>query len=227
MKFLELLLVFCIGVSFTSLDKENREDVIYIDPGHGGDDGGCVGVDGTNEKDINLAISFELREYLERVGFVVKLTRTGDFDLSKSSSKNHKREDMIKRCELLNRSFLFASIHANKYNSKRISGAQVFYYGDKNKEFALSIQKSLKEFVGSQRKALEIEEKFLLENTSKTGCIVEVGFLSNPEELKKLKDKVYQQKIAMAIGIGIMSYLNENKKWIIISYYWFIFYEIL
>ena len=49
MKFLELLLVFCIGVSFTSLDKENREDVIYIDPGHGGDDGGCVGVDGTNE----------------------------------------------------------------------------------------------------------------------------------------------------------------------------------
>lgn len=212
MKFLELLLVFCIGVSFTSLDKENREDVIYIDPGHGGEDGGCVGVDGTNEKDINLAISLELREYLERVGFVVKLTRTGDFDLSKSSSKNHKREDMLKRCELLNRSSLFVSIHANEYNSKNISGAQVFYYGDENKEFAISIQKSLKEFVGSQRNALEIEEKFLLVNTSKTGCIVEVGFLSNPEELKKLKDKVYQQKIAMAIGVGIMSYLNENKK---------------
>lgn len=212
MKILEFLLIICIGVSFTSLDKENREDVIYIDPGHGGEDGGCVGADGTNEKDINLAISLELREYLERVGFVVRLTRTGDFDLSKSSTKNHKREDMIKRCELLNRSSLFVSIHANEYNLKNVSGAQVFYYKEENKEFAQCIQKSLEELVGSKRTALEIEEKFLLENTKKTGCIVEVGFLSNPEELKKLKDKVYQQKIAMAIGIGIMTYMSKNKK---------------
>lgn len=210
-KLLELVLVFCIGVSFRSIKLENDEQVIYIDPGHGGMDGGCVGHDGTFEKDINLQISFLIRDNLEKSGLIVNLTRNGDYDLSNENSKNHKREDMEKRCELLNKGKLFVSIHTNEYQGKNVKGAQVFYYGDNNKLFANIIQNSLKEEVKTTRKALEIKEKYLLINTNKPGCIVEVGFMSNPNELKLLKEKTYQKRIANAISIGIIEYIKVNQ----------------
>lgn len=208
-KCLEILLVICCGMTITSISKENSEDIIYIDPGHGGIDGGCEAADGTKEKDINLFISLALRDELETMGYVVKVTRAGDYDLANKSSTNHKRDDMERRCELLNQSNLFVSIHANEYSDSNTKGAQVFYYGSKNKQLASCIQNVLKEMIGTNRQELEIKEKYLLINTKTQGCIVEVGFLSNQEELQLLKNSDYQRKIANAIAIGIVSYLND------------------
>ncbi len=208
-KWIEIFLVFCCGITITSLGKENSEDVIYIDPGHGGIDGGCEAYDGTKEKDINLQISLALRDELETMGYVVKVTRAGDYDLANKSSTNHKRDDLDKRCELLNKSNLFVSIHTNEYTDSNTKGAQVFYYGSKNKQLAANIQNVLKEMIGTSRQELEIKEKYLLINTKTQGCIVEVGFLSNKDELQLLKNSEYQRKIANAIAIGIVSYLNN------------------
>lgn len=206
MKIFQFFLVLLIGLSVNSIRKENS-NIIYIDPGHGGSDGGCVGIDGTKEKDINLKISLYVRENLEKLGYVVKLTRTGDYDLSSDNSINHKREDMINRCNLLNNGILFVSIHSNEYYDKSVNGAQVFYGNKQSERLALNIQKVLEEMIGTKRNAMEIEEKFLLTNTSTVGCIVEVGFLSNVKELKLLNTQDYQEKIAYAISIGIANYL--------------------
>ena len=65
----------------------NERPIIIIDPGHGGVDGGAVGVGGTVEKDINLQIALRLRDVLSQAGFTVIMTR--DTDISIHSSGYH------------------------------------------------------------------------------------------------------------------------------------------
>ena len=79
--FLTLFLTTNVVIT-SAIIKEETRPVIYIDPGHGGIDGGCQGKDGTKEKELNLEISFILRELLENLGFVTKMTRSGYYKQS-------------------------------------------------------------------------------------------------------------------------------------------------
>jgi len=104
------------------------------------------------------------------------------------------------------------SIHQNSYSLESINGAQVFYYtGSKEGErLASFIQKSLISRVdpSNHRSEKSNSSYFLLKNASAPIVIVECGFLSNWEESKKLVDDTYQQKLAWAIHLGILQYLN-------------------
>lgn len=207
-KIFELILIACFGLSFSSIKDDSKNEIIYIDPGHGGMDGGCEGYDGTKEKDINLEISFRLRDMLEKLGFVVELTRSGDYDLATDES-NRKRVDIEKRCKLIEGCMLFISIHVNEFSDKSVRGAQVFY-SNNNKEFATYIQTSLISVLkNTNRTELMVKNKYLLNNISSTGCLVEVGFMSNSVELAMLKTPEYQDKICYAICYGILQYLNK------------------
>ena len=190
--------------------------LIYLDPGHGGSDGGAVGADGTAEKDIVLNVCLCLKTYLENAGFQVKMTRAGDYDLAPGSSKNRKRDDIHRRCRMINASdcLLYLSVHANKFSDKRIRGAQVFY--NKNQPGSKVLSEAIQEAIGgilqnTRRFAKPINGKYLIENAEKTGCLVEIGFLSNPEELNLLKDAVYQDRMAYAIFTGILMFLENNE----------------
>ncbi|XMB67946.1 N-acetylmuramoyl-L-alanine amidase [Mycoplasmatota bacterium zrk1] len=186
-----------------------KEMAIYIDPGHGGYDGGAVGSDGTNEALIALEVSKLLMNYFEEVGIKVYMTRDGDYDLSNQGS-NKKREDIHKRVKIINESDaeLFLSIHLNAIGSSKWSGAQTFYYGD-NLELAKSIQNSLKNNLGTHRKAKYINNIYLLEHSNKPGVLIEIGFLSNYNELELLKTEKYQDQVAYAIYFGVIDYLSK------------------
>ena len=181
--------------------------MIYLDPGHGGFDGGCVS-NGLIEKDITLSITLKLKRYLESSGYVVYLTREVDKALSKE-----KANDIYKRVELINNAntLIYISIHANSYPHESVNGAQTFYKKDENNQkIAELIQKSLQQIdLKNHRSAKSITGKYLLDHINKTGCLVEVGFLSNKEESIRLKDEYYQNKIAYAIYAGILSYLES------------------
>lgn len=186
------------------------ERYIYIDPGHGGFDGGAVSKDGTtNEKDLTLKISIKLKNKLEKFGYSVILTRYTDRSLGKT-----KREDILKRVELLERdqAILYISIHANAYSSEIVHGAQVFYKNnEENKKLSEEIQSFLKEIdKTNNRFAKPIDGKYLIDNTKKLGCLVEVGFLSSPYDLKNLQDSNYQDELVTMITLGIVNYLGER-----------------
>ncbi|MBR2892018.1 MAG: N-acetylmuramoyl-L-alanine amidase [Bacilli bacterium] len=189
-----------------SVFGEMIEPVIYIDPGHGGFDGGCVGSNSI-EKDIVLSVSFKLKKYLESVGYKVKLTRTKDIALAET-----KTLDMKKRVSLINNSntLLYISIHANFYPSPKVSGAQVFFKNnDENKLLSKNIQDYLNlTSIGKNRKEKVITDKYLTDHIKHNGCLVEIGFLSNKEEETKLLDELYQNNIAYSIYLGILSYLE-------------------
>lgn len=200
--------------SIVTTNSVYENNLIYIDPGHGGEDGGAVGVDGIYEKDIVLSISKKLKKYLNEAGYNVLLTRDGDYDLADDSSKNKKREDIHARVKLINESncLLFVSIHANKFSSPKVYGSQVFYRfkDDDSKTLSEEIQDSLRSILqNTKREAKSISGKYLIDNTNCTGSLVEVGFLSNPEEASLLIDDYYQERLAYAIYIGVLSYLQK------------------
>lgn len=189
---------------------------IVVDAGHGGKDPGKVGVTGCYEKDINLQIAEKLKIFLELEGFEVVLTRDGDYGLYSESDTNKKNADMKNRVKLIEATnpLLTVSIHQNSYSDASIKGAQTFYYSgsEESRKLANVMQARL---VGTldksnHRKAKANDNYYLLENTTCPMVIVECGFLSNEEECNNLESDYYQEKVAWAIYIGIMQYLNTK-----------------
>ena len=81
------LLASVWGVSVVSAKKTASHLKVVIDPGHGGSDPGKVAVDGSLEKDINLAIAQKLGAYLEKQGVEVYYTRESDCELCTGQQK--------------------------------------------------------------------------------------------------------------------------------------------
>lgn len=220
LKILNILFIFIIffslTVSIVTTNSLSVDNLIYIDPGHGGDDKGATGVAGIFEKEIVLNISFKLKNFLNKAGYNVLLTRQGDYDLAPNYSLNKKRDDIHNRVKLINESncLLYVSIHANIYSSPSIYGAQTFFKekDDASRLLSEEIQAAIKAILqNTKREAKTISGKYLIEHSNPPGALVEVGFLSNQVEAKLLLDEYYQEKVAYAIYIGILSYLEKNK----------------
>ncbi len=195
------------------------EFTVILDAGHGEPDGGATGAAGTVEKDINLAITKKLREVFEGKGIRVIMTRETDSGIQDGGStiREMKRSDMNKRLDIMkkSRADLFLSIHMNYFPSKEASGLRVFY--DKNheetEELAKQIQDKIGEVTGAKTYAVKTADQslFLMKNPPLPSVLVECGFLSNPEEEKKLNDEEYQAKIAWGIAYAVENYYNLNK----------------
>jgi len=196
------------------LSKKYTGVTIVVDPGHGGRDPGKVGINGALEKDINLAIALLLRDFLEDKGINVIMTRTEDVGLYSESDTNKKRADLNKRIEIINSSnALFAvSIHQNSFSQENIRGAQVFYYAnsEQGRILAETLQEHIKETLkdGNHRKAKSNTIYYMLKHTKCPFVIVECGYLTNRAEASLLINPEYQEKMAKAIGEGILKYLN-------------------
>lgn len=191
--------------------------VIAIDAGHGGPDGGAVSREGLIEKDINLAISLYLRDYLQQAGAVVFMTREGDYDLAQEDTKGYskrKTEDLKQRVRNIEGkgADLLISVHMNSIPSNRWSGAQTFYYPNHpdNKRLADLLQEELRiTLENTNRTAKTAKTIYLLQALRMPSVLVEVGFLSHPEESLLLGDDVYQRKVATSIYRGILRYESE------------------
>ena len=186
--------------------------VIVVDAGHGGMDGGGVGVDGTCEKDLNLQIARKLEQALTDNGYRVVMTRYEDVSLheeDKTTVRSQKNSDLKKRAMIANgeNAGLFVSIHMNKYESADVKGAQVFFRNNDptGAQYAKSIMGELKKAdSGNHRVEKTLPNKNLtFSKLEIPGVLVECGFISNEEELKKLHEEEYQTKLVNAIVTGI------------------------
>lgn len=187
-------------------------------PPHGADDPGKVGVSGTEEKDLNLEIALQLKDYLVEQGMEVVMTREDDISLAEEGASSAKVSDLKKRVEIIDGAdaALAVSIHQNSYTDSAVSGAQVFYYGDsaEGKLLAEALQQNLIDNLdpSNTRAAKANESYYILKKTSIPTVIVECGFLSNPEEEALLSDEAYQEKIVEAVYEGIVDYLGRNTE---------------
>lgn len=191
---------------------------IIIDPGHGGRDPGKVGVNAALEKDINLQIAMRLRSLLEENDINVIMTRSEDIGLYSEDDPNKKRADLKNRIDIINSSeaLLAVSIHQNSFVEEYVKGAQVFYYtkSDQGKVLADIIQEQLREIIkdGNHRQAKSNDIYYMLKMSECPLVIVECGYLSNSKESSLLVNEDYQEKVAWAIHLGIMCYLNSSSE---------------
>lgn len=202
------------GAVLTAQEKTENPGAIVIDSGHGGVDPGVVGIDGLEEKGINLKIAGFLGEYLEAEGYEVVFTREDDTGLYDEDSRNKKNQDLKKRCALIEETepILTVSIHQNSYQDESVCGPQVFYYTDSEggKALAECIQETMNEQLEIQRprKAKANDSYYLLKKSKGIVNIVETGFLTNPREAELLQTEEYQRKCAQAISDGILKFLK-------------------
>ena len=200
-----------------AVKTEQEKPCVVIDVGHGGIDPGKVSVDGSLEKDINLAIARKLQQFLLMQDVDVVLTRDSDAGLYDENASNKKVQDMKNRVALIEQRqpALTVSIHQNSYHEEYVHGAQVFYYAgsEKSKALAERMQQVMALELDSDnaRQAKANDSYYLLKKTSTPIVIVECGFLSNYEEAQKLSSDLYQEKVAWAVHMAVMQFLNDEK----------------
>ena len=193
---------------------------VIIDAGHGKPDEGAQSSNGTTEAETNLKIALKLQNLLEQSGCSVVLTRSDEnaiYDIDSKTLKQKKISDIHNRVKIGNESSadIFVSIHLNKIPQQQYDGWQTFYNGksEDGKKLAVSIQNSLNKAIEKEnnRIAKPIENIYIVKHVEIPISIVECGFLSNPEEEKKLLQDEYQNRLAWGIYNGIINYFYEKS----------------
>lgn len=196
-----------------SMQPFSAHPVIVIDAGHGSPDGGATGVGGTREDQINLSVSRRLEKLLALLGCETAMTRTGPDCVATEGQtiRQKKQSDLKMRVELVNAlpAAVVVSIHQNHFPDSRYSGPQVFYSSG-GEALANSAQKALTAALSpaSRREAKKASGVYLMEHIDHPGILVECGFLSNPEEERKLSAPGHQKKIAAILAAVLAEYVN-------------------
>lgn len=182
--------------------KGMKGKVIVIDPGHGGSDPGAVGKNKTQEKVINLQTANELKALLVKAGAKVIMTRTSNtsrkLELSERVAISHK-----------NQADVFISIHYNA-GGPTATGIDTFYdttYGNEA-ELAKCIQTEVIKQTGMKSRGVKTAGFYVVKKNEMPSVLVELGFISNPQEEKLISSKAYQQKAAKGIFNGLNKYFN-------------------
>lgn len=211
------ILLFCLGMMVYSVEAMQGMKVldgitIVVDSGHGGKDMGAS-VNGVEEAPLNLSIALKLKKALSQKGANVVMTRIDENDLAGDHLINRKKKDMEKRIFIINneKNDLFISIHLNRYSSENVQGLHVFYSNHlvNSKELAYSIQQVTNHQL-QQEKEIKQGDFYLLNQAKITGVLIECGFLSHPNERKKIQEERYQNQIVEGIVKGIVNYYQER-----------------
>lgn len=215
------LLVTCWGSHAVTVFSETaplkRKCTIVIDPGHGGVDGGATSSTGILESQFNLEISRRLNDLFHFLGYRTRMIRTEDISVYKEGDTiaRKKISDLKERVRMVNETEnpLLLSIHQNFFPDSHYSGAQVFYASTAGSQrLAADMQRSFVKTLnpGSKRQEKKSSGIYLMEHISCPGVLIECGFLSNPEEEAKLKDKEYQQRLCCVIASTVSSFLSNT-----------------
>ena len=202
-----------------ALSEESVKYTFVIDAGHGGEDGGAVGADGTKEKNLNLDVARLLEALLRLNGASVVMTRTEDTLLydyfnDLSDYTGHKKiYDLKNRLKITEREEnpVYVGIHMNKFSDPQYKGLQVYYSpNDKRSELlagriqteiSTSLQKGNKRVIKAADSGI-----YLLDALKTPAVLIECGFLSNKEECARLNDESYQRKLSVALFYAISTF---------------------
>ena len=210
--------IYSQDLTLVSVDSLPVGKIIILDAGHGGEDPGAVGTNGSLEKDLNLQIVMQMGAILEEKGYVIVYTRTDD-RLLYAEEENikgiRKISDLKNRCKVAERypDSIFISIHMNSFGSKKYSGLQVYYSenNDQSAQLASNIQNKVKECMQPENnRAIKPGKNiYILENIPNTSILIECGFLTNETECEKLSQKEYQKELCFSIICGIIEYIEK------------------
>jgi N-acetylmuramoyl-L-alanine amidase len=194
----------------TTAIKKTAPPLIVIDPGHGGKDLGAKSPDPhIEEKALNLQTALLLNQYLQRLGYQTILTRGDDFFVPLKL-----RADFANS----NQAALFVSVHYNSAPSKTAEGVEVFFYDSEENPLRTNRSKQLAQKIldriiaRTQMKSRGVKNGnfAVIRETKMPAVLVEGGFMTNDQELNRLRDPAHMQKMAESIAHGVRDYLNRS-----------------
>ncbi len=182
------------------IKPHNGRLVVIIDPGHGGNDPGAVGIGGLREKDIVLDIGKQVTTLLEQQGVQAILTRQDDQEID--------LEPRVQLAERVNAT-IFVSIHANAIDLSRpdISGLETYYYASGDR-LAATVHRSILQSIDIPDRHIRQANFYVLRRTSMPAILVEVGFVTGRDDAEHLSNPAYRTRMAEAIARGILQYLR-------------------
>lgn len=188
-----------------------RKLLIVIDPGHGGEDLGTQSHTKPRykEKHLNLATAKMLEGFLQQMGYKTVMTRTDDTFIT-----------LGKRAEIANslKPDLFVSVHYNSAPARQAEGVEVFFYRDdvnkervaSSKRLAQLVLNKVLENTNAKSRGVKHGDLSVIRNTKMPAILVEGGFLTNDDEMQRLKDPAYLKRVAWGIAEGVQAYLGNN-----------------
>lgn len=199
-----------------SIPLQAQALTVIVDPGHGGKDPGAIGVNGLEEKSVNLKVAHKLREELEKLGYTVLMTSEEDNTLSLQERVSFKES---------HEADLFVSVHSNSHpTAPQIRGSLVLYYDNKypmeeypaspemavltpySKQLATLVLEHMTAKAGTENRGIVPSSVYVVRNGSIPSILVETAFLSNEEDAALLEDDEFLDLLAQGIAEGIAEF---------------------
>lgn len=178
---------------------------VFIDPGHGGRDGGAIGASGQLEKDFTLQLSLLVKALLdEEPDIAVHMTRNDDTFIS---SLDRERINLANELD----ADVFISIHGNTFSDPSVSGTETFYNEDDSYLLAMTLHREVVKATGFRDRGVRSEDYYVLRETQMPAALIEVGYLTNEEEERALWSDEVQADVAAAIVTGLKRYLGVEQ----------------
>ncbi|MGE0201469.1 MAG: N-acetylmuramoyl-L-alanine amidase [Candidatus Melainabacteria bacterium] len=188
------------SVSPAGLAKAPWPARIVVDAGHGGKDNGAMR-SGVLEKDLNLSLALMVRDELSKRGFKVSTTRSSDVFLplpTISAIANKANPD------------IFISIHHNASVNAALNGVETYYYTGKSLALAQKVHKHIANKVDAPDRGVRRAMFYVIHHTVAPSILCEVGYVSNPGELRALQSYQRKQATASAIADGVVEYFKSR-----------------
>lgn len=198
--------------------------VVAIDPGHGGQDSGSLGKDGTSEQAVNLGVALQLQKLMKmRRGSPVVMTRDADYAVSPAQ-----RLEAVARAK----ADVLLSLHTQSYFLPPAQGVMLFVPPDAvavaAAETSAGVQATGVPGVNASRRLAEslsaaltaagyqvapLQERGLLPlgQGNLPRVLVEMGYLSNDGDLARLRDPASQALLARALYDGLEKFLKNYQ----------------
>jgi N-acetylmuramoyl-L-alanine amidase len=205
------------GVQIPRSELE-RAPLVIVDAGHGGHDGGAV-AGGVIEKDLSLILAGQLQDQLKKAGIRVRMTRDKDRFL-----------ELEERCRVASESHAdaFVSVHLNTNPATEIQGIETYFSSAQSlmarpakaaertkkpgsgEQLARTIQRHACSATKAENRGAKDSQLIVVMRTPCPAALVECGFLTNAEEVRRMKRKDYQQKLVAGIAEGVVDFLHHR-----------------
>ncbi|MBN1809017.1 MAG: N-acetylmuramoyl-L-alanine amidase [Planctomycetes bacterium] len=178
---------------------------VFLDPGHGGRDPGALGRCATREKDVNFDIALRMQKLLREQGVAVELSRSDDSFVELRAR--------VKKAAGSNAD-VFISIHANSCGDPSVSGVETFFLRrhPDSARLAEAVQQMLARNLGVPDRGTKERSLNVLRGNPIPAVLVEVGFLSNPDNEALLRQPFYRQRIAGILVEALAVYSREHPR---------------
>lgn len=198
--------IVSISGSAPKIEKQGVEGylknkTIVLDPGHGGEDTGTTGASGSLEKNLTLRTASLVYDKLKSAGANVILTRNSDEYISLPSRVSTAR---------FQQADAFVSLHYDSNLDRSVRGETGYYYYYSQKQLAEYVYSATNGQTGLKNRGVRYGDFHVIRENPQKATLIELGYLSNPDEEMILNSKQFQENAATGIYNGLARYFKEH-----------------